>query len=79
MQQHATARGSVKRALMVELKLLRITLIGVGSSKHYLRKPRLITVVAKWWVEHTRKGISEERVRGGILGRGTAIVHLVAI
>ncbi len=49
MQQHAPARGIVKRALMVELKLLRITFIGVGSSKNYLRQPRLNTVVSKQW------------------------------
>ncbi len=58
----------------------QITFIVLVSSENYYRRPRIIAVIAKGVgydrVKQIREGISE-RVRGELLGRGAAIVHLV--
>ncbi len=56
----------------------QITFIGLVKSENYYRRPRKITLIAKGGVRQVGAnsgGSIGVRVRGVLLGRGTAIVR----
>ncbi len=60
----------------------QITFIGLVSSENYYRRPRIITPIAYGWIWQggtNMVGSIGGRVRGELLGRGTAIVRPVEI
>ncbi len=59
----------------------QITFIDLVSSKNYYRRPRIITLIALGWDTTGWNTFGREcrgRVRGKLLGRGTATMHPVA-
>ncbi len=64
----------------VTLYANQITFIGLVSSKNFYRRPRIIAVIAKGGIRQdgtNSGGNMGGRVRGELLGRGTAIMYPV--